>query len=75
MPDGGLVILYPHQPPPELRTMAQDLPNGTALSNDVPNNETHSVRFFTKLFSAWIAMGFRTPKITFVNGTLNANWS
>lgn len=54
----------------EMRTMAGDLPVGTALPDDVPNRKTHSFGFFAKLLGAWMAMGFRSPKIT-VNGEVH----
>lgn len=59
-------------PPLEMRTMAGDLPDPTVLSDDVPNAKTHSVSFFAKLLGAWVAMGFRSPKITIVNGEIHA---
>jgi len=49
-----------------LRTMTSDLPPGTTLPDDVPNSRTQSVSFFVKLLGAWIAMGFRSPKVTAV---------
>lgn len=64
-PDGAL-------PPVELRTMTSDLPEGTVLSDDVPNSKRPSISFVAKLLGAWIAMGFRVPKITVVNGELDA---
>ncbi|MCY1023408.1 GFA family protein [Pyxidicoccus sp. MSG2] len=57
-------------PPLEMRTMTGDLPAGSALPDDVPNARRQSVSFFIKLLGAWVAMGFRSPKIAFVNGTL-----
>ncbi|HEU4429277.1 MAG TPA: hypothetical protein VFT98_11030 [Myxococcota bacterium] len=56
-------------PPLELRTMTSDLPDGAALSDDVPNRKRQSISFFAKLLGAWIAMGLRSPKIA-VNGEL-----
>lgn len=53
----------------EMRTMAMDLPAGTTLPDDVPNARRQSLSFFAKLMSAWIAMGFRSPKVV-VNGEL-----
>ena len=53
----------------ELRTMTMDLPAGTALPDDVPNAPRHTVSFYVKLLSAWIAMGFRSPKVA-VHGEL-----
>jgi hypothetical protein len=58
-------------PPLDLRTMTTDLPVGVRLSDDVPNSRTQSFTFFRKLFAAWAAMGFRTPRIAFVNGGLD----
>lgn len=55
----------------ELRTMTSDLPNGTTLSRDVPNGKRQSVLFFANLLGAWIAMGFRVPKLP-VNAPINA---
>ena len=49
--------------------MTMDLPAGAALSDDVPNAPRHTASFFVKLLGAWIAMGFRSPKIA-VNGEL-----
>lgn len=51
------------QPSPESRTMAADFPDGTDLPDDIPNAKKHSLGFFAKLLGAWIAMGFRVPKI------------
>lgn len=59
-------------PPLQLRTMTSDLPAGTVLPADVPNGRRQSFSFFAKLLGAWIAMGFRSPKITVVNGRLEA---
>lgn len=54
----------------DLRTMTRDAPAGVALSDDVPNLGTHNLRFFARLIGAWGAMGFKTPKIDFVQGEL-----
>jgi len=58
-------------PPPELRTMTSDLPDRSVLPDDLPNGKRQSISFFAKLLGAWIAMGFRRPKITVVNGELH----
>jgi len=55
----------------EMRTMAIDLPAGATLADDVPNARRQSVSFFAKLLGAWVAMGFRSPKVA-VNGELRA---
>lgn len=59
-------------PPLETRTMTRDRPKGVELPDDVPNAETHTLSFYAKLFSAWAAMRFRTPKVDFVSGDLDA---
>ena len=55
----------------QLRTMASDLSDPTALPADVPNLKTHNGAFMFKLLRAWASMGFRAPKIT-VAGELHA---
>lgn len=61
-PDGTM-------PPIELRTMTSDLENPAVLADDVPNAGHQSIGFFVRLLGAWIAMGFRTPKVE-VNGEI-----
>lgn len=63
-PDGTL-------PPLELRTMTSDLPDASVLDDQVPNGRRQSISFFAKLLGAWVAMGFRSPKITFVKGEIH----
>lgn len=58
-------------PEPEMRTMVSGLPVGARLPGDIPNNRRQSLSFFAKLIAAWAAMRFRTPKLTFVKGTLD----
>ncbi|MCG7625107.1 GFA family protein [Epibacterium sp. Ofav1-8] len=58
-------------PPLELRTMVRDAPEGAALPRDVPNLATHGLRFFARLIGAWAAMGFRTPRVDYVQGKLH----
>jgi hypothetical protein len=55
----------------EIRTMTGDRPDGVELPDDVPNLKTHSISFFARLIRAWVAMGFRTPKVDYVNGMLD----
>jgi hypothetical protein len=50
-------------PAPTMRTMAADLPEGTTLPDDILNAKKHNIGFFAKLFGAWVAMGFRNPKM------------
>ncbi|WP_028671900.1 GFA family protein [Saccharospirillum impatiens] len=57
-------------PPLQIRTMTRSRPEGVELPSDVPNPNTHTLTFYRKLFGAWAAMGFRTPKIDYVAGPL-----
>lgn len=59
-------------PPLDLRTMTRDLPDSSVLPGDVPNAKRQSVSFYAKLLGAWIAMGFKSPKITHANGAIHA---
>lgn len=59
-------------PPLDLRTMTSDLPDGSVLPNDVPNAKRQSISFFAKLLRAWVAMGFRNPKITVARESVHA---
>lgn len=58
--------LWPQEsrPKAELRTMAGDLADTSGLPADIPNLKSHTISFYAKLLAAWIAMGFRNPKIT-----------
>lgn len=59
------------RPAMAMRTMAGDLPDASVLPADIPNLKGQSGGFFAKLLGAWIAMGFRVPKIA-VNGQLGS---
>lgn len=59
------------RPKMEMRTMAGDLPDASVLPADMPNLKSQSGGFFAKLLWAWIAMGFRVPKMA-VNGQLGS---
>jgi hypothetical protein len=50
-------------PPLDFRVMTAQQEPKTPLADDVPNYATHSPRFLFKLLAAWIAMGFRRPKV------------
>jgi hypothetical protein len=50
-------------PPLQLRTMTADLADPSVLDDAVPNKARQSLRFYTQLLGAWIAMGFACPKI------------
>ncbi len=47
----------------EMRTMTGDLTDPSILPRDVPNLERQSWPFFATLLKAWVAMGFRSPRI------------
>ncbi|OCC02287.1 hypothetical protein BA190_24885 [Labrys sp. WJW] len=57
--------LWPEEarPKPQMRTMVGDLIDASRLPNDIPNLKTHTISFYAKLLGAWIAMGFRVPKL------------
>ena len=55
---------FRNAPPLEMRVMTKDRRAGVKLPADLPNLSGHSGKFMLKLLAAWIAMGFRTPKIT-----------
>ena len=56
----------------EIRTMTRSRPEGVVLPDDVPNPSAHTISFYAKLLLAWAAMGFRAPKVEFVDGVLEA---
>jgi hypothetical protein len=51
------------RPAPQMRTMAGDLPDPSVLPADIPNSHSQSPRFMWNLLAAWVAMGFRAPKV------------
>lgn len=59
----GLLWPASTRPAVEMRTMVSDLADASALPDDVPNLKTRSLRFYARLMKAWIAMGFRSPRI------------
>jgi hypothetical protein len=59
------------RPAMEMRTMAGDLPDPSILPSDIPNLRSQSGGFFGRLVWAFIAMGFRMPKVA-VNGQLGS---
>ena len=60
------------RPPPDIRTMTVDRPPGTVLDGSVPNARRHTASFMLKLLAAWVAMGFRTPKVPVQGGRAEA---
>lgn len=69
----GIRWLPGEMPRPEMRTMTMDLPDRAQLPDDIPNPRRQSFTFFAKIFSAWIAMRFRTPQITCVHGVFDVD--
>jgi hypothetical protein len=65
--------LWPQRahPPMEIRTMTGDRADPSPLPQDVPHGTRQTLGFYARLLGAWIAMGFRSPKID-VNGEFNA---
>jgi hypothetical protein len=51
-------------PPLEMRVWTNERPVGVELADDLPNCSGLSGKLMLKLIAAWIAMGFRSPKIT-----------
>jgi hypothetical protein len=52
-------------PPIEMRVMTNERPVGEPLATDVANYAAHSGQFMLRLLGAWLAMGFRRPKVDF----------
>lgn len=77
MKGGHWLSVYLHlwpdeqRPAPELRTMTGDLADASGLPDDIPNLKSHTIGFYVKLLGAWIAMGFRNPRIE-VAGSIDA---
>jgi len=51
------------RPALQIRTMTSDLPAGTTLDDTLPSGGWPTAGFYAKLLGAWIAMGFKTPKV------------
>jgi len=47
-----------------MRVMTKERRVGVELADDLPNYSAHSGKAMLRLVSAWIAMGFRRPKIS-----------
>lgn len=58
-------------PPLQLRTMTQDVPDRSGVPDDVPSGALATAGFYRGLLLAWIAMGFKVPKIA-VKGVIDA---
>ncbi|UYO00149.1 MAG: hypothetical protein KIT02_02660 [Devosia sp.] len=51
------------RPPMQIRTQTGDVPAGTTLDDSLPSGAMSTAGFYAKLLVAWIAMGFKVPKI------------
>ncbi len=51
-------------PAPEMAVNTEDAPEGTELPEGLPAHPRTPARFLLKLLGAWVAMGFRRPKLT-----------
>ena len=47
----------------EMGVMAKDMPAGAAPPAGIPTYPTHPAKFMVRLLAAWVAMGFRRPKV------------
>lgn len=58
--------LWPEQQRPamQIRTQTGDVPDGVMLDDSLPAGFTTTAGFYARLLGEWIAMGFKTPKIT-----------
>jgi hypothetical protein len=52
----------------ELRTMTSDLADLGVLDDTVPRGNRQTWGFYARLLGAWIAMGFRRPKVEVEDG-------
>ncbi len=57
--------LWPENTRPalDIRTVTSDLPDGVTLDDTIPSGKGATFGFYAKLLWAWIAMGFKVPKI------------
>ncbi|MGR9246838.1 GFA family protein [Rhizobium leguminosarum] len=58
-------------PPLQLRTMTQNVPDRASVPDDVPSGALATTRFYGRLLTAWIAMGFKAPEIA-IKGAIDA---
>jgi hypothetical protein len=63
-PEGG-------RPAMQIRTMTTDLPAGTTLEAGPPSGRLTTLGFYARLLRAWIAMGFKSPKVQLTGDELN----
>jgi hypothetical protein len=51
------------RPPMQIRTQTSNVPAGTTLDDSLPSGGMITAGFYAKLLWAWIAMGFKVPKV------------
>ena len=51
------------RPPMQIRTQTSNVPAGTTLDDSLPAGGMVTAGFYAKLLWAWIAMGFKVPKV------------
>jgi hypothetical protein len=51
------------RPPMEIRTQTANVPQGTELDDSLPSGKWTTAGFYARLLAAWMAMGFRSPKV------------
>jgi hypothetical protein len=51
------------RPKMQIRTQTGDVPAGTMLDDSLPAGAMTTAGFYAKLLGAWIAMGFKVPKV------------
>ena len=52
--------------------MIADRRTGVEFNDALPSHRKQSGGFMWRLLVAWVAMGFRAPKLDYVKGTLDA---
>lgn len=58
------------RPALDMRTMTMDSRPGVSFNDGIPSPKKHTAKFMWNLMSAWIAMGFKAPKIDYVRGEI-----
>lgn len=56
-------LLPDQRPALQMRVMLADRPDELKFNDNIPSFARHSGKFLWKLLWAWVAMGFRAPKI------------
>lgn len=73
--DGHWLSIYKNRfneeerPQTQIRTMTKYKNPDLVFNDSIPSPESHNFYFIYKLLTAWIAMGFKSPKIDYINST------